>query len=152
MARRKVPYRKPPQQWQFKKGVSGNPHGRPKGKRNLATVLDETLNETVVIVEGGQKRTVTKMEAAVKQIVDKATSGDIHAFRVLSGLARSAEDSTVPDSTSDLAKEDRKVLESLARRFGGVNQTQFHHGDTENMERNKIEHQGNKGHGGGLFK
>src|SRR5438309_5171205 len=86
MASRKVGYRKPPKHCQFKKGVSGNPQGRPKGSPKLATVLEETLNETVVIVEDGEQRTVTKMEAAIRTLVNSATSGDMHAFRVLSAL------------------------------------------------------------------
>jgi hypothetical protein len=106
MADYKVGYRKPSKSVQFKKGVSGNPRGRPKGKRNLATVLEETLNETTVIVEDGQKRTMTKMEAAVRSLVSSATSGDIHAFRVLSMLTLSGDGSD-PD-ISELAQENSR--------------------------------------------
>jgi hypothetical protein len=113
----KVGYRKPSKIVQYKKGVSGNPRGRPKGKRNLATVLEQTLNETVVIVEDGEKRTVSKMEAAVRRLVNSATSGDMHAFRVLSALTLSMEDSRTPESAADLAEADRKIMESLARQF-----------------------------------
>jgi hypothetical protein len=104
-----VGYRKPSKSAQYKKGVSGNPRGRPKRKRTLATVLEHTLNETVVIVEDGEKRTVTKMEAAVRSLVNSATSGDMHAFRALSALTLSAEDSTTPESAADLEEADRKI-------------------------------------------
>ena len=118
MANAGVGYRKPPKRTQFRKGVSGNPAGRPAGRRNLATVLEETLNESVVVTEGGEKRTVTKMEAAVKRMVRKATSGNIHAFRVLSALVLSSEESAPGLTTSELAASDQKILQSLARRFG----------------------------------
>src|SRR5712672_1690957 len=111
-----VGYRKPSKSAQYKKGVSGNPRGRPKGKRNLATVLEHTLNETVVIVEDGEKRTVTKMEAAVRRLVNSATSGDRHAFRTLSALTLSTEDSTTPQSAAELEEADRQILEELARK------------------------------------
>ena len=46
----KVGYRHPPEKSRFKAGQSGNPHGRPKGALNLATILEKTLSELVVIV------------------------------------------------------------------------------------------------------
>ena len=36
-----VGYKKPPIHTRFKPGVSGNPKGRPKGTKNLATDLAE---------------------------------------------------------------------------------------------------------------
>ncbi|MFL6437529.1 MAG: DUF5681 domain-containing protein [Terriglobales bacterium] len=118
MASAGVGYRKPPKRTQFPKGVSGNPAGRPAGRCNLATVLEETLNEFVVVTERGEKKTVTKMEAAVKRMVRKAISGNTHAFRVLSALVLSSEESATGLTTSELAESDQKILQSLARRFG----------------------------------
>src|ERR1035437_5871182 len=74
-----VGFGKPPSHGQFRKGVSGNPRGRPKGKRNLATVLERTLEEKVVINENGERKTVTKLEAALKQMVNKAAGGDLRS-------------------------------------------------------------------------
>jgi Family of unknown function (DUF5681) len=49
-----VGYGKPPLHSRFKKGRSGNPHGRPKGSSNMSTLLDHALNEQVVVSENGQ--------------------------------------------------------------------------------------------------
>jgi hypothetical protein len=81
-------YGKPPRQTRFKKGQSGNPTGRPKGTPNLATALERALSEQVVINEGGQRRTVTKLEATVTQLVNKAMMGDHRAMQQLLAVVR----------------------------------------------------------------
>jgi hypothetical protein len=88
----KVGYRRPPEKSRFKAGQSGNPHGRPKGALNLATILEQTLREPIVIVENGRRKTVTKLEAAIKQVVDQATRGKLKAVQLLAALVRSAEE------------------------------------------------------------
>jgi len=112
-----VGFGKPPKPNQFRKGISGNPKGRPKGRRNLANVLERTLQEMVVINENGVRRTVTKLEAAVKQLVNQAASGDLGAMRQLSALAGSAEQKRVAPSTKQLDHDDQKVLENVLKRF-----------------------------------
>src|ERR1700680_2347270 len=86
-----VGYGRAPRHGQFQTGRSGNPKGRPKGTLNLATVLERTLRELVVINENGQRKTVTKLEAAIKQLVNRAASGELPALRHLVELARDSE-------------------------------------------------------------
>ena len=86
-----VGYGKPPKATQFTKGRSGNPKGRTKGKKNVAAVLNAVLNEKVIINENGRKRTVTKLQAAVKQIVNRASTGDISYLRLLMQLVPAVE-------------------------------------------------------------
>jgi hypothetical protein len=112
-----VGFGKPPKASQFRKGSSGNPKGRPKGRRNLATVLERTLQEKVVINENGVRRTVTKLEAAVKQLVNQAASGDLGAMRQLSALAGSTDDEQLAPSTRQLDQDDQKVMENVLKRF-----------------------------------
>ena len=49
-----IGYGKPPKRSQFKKGKSGNPKGRPAGKKNFATYLDTMLKSKVPISENGK--------------------------------------------------------------------------------------------------
>lgn len=78
-----IGYGKPPRHAQFRKGQSGNPKGRPRGAKNSATLLNEALDEAVVVTENGRRKTITKKQAIVKQIVNKAAGGDHRAIQLL---------------------------------------------------------------------
>lgn len=78
-----VGYGRPPQTSQFKTGQSGNPRGRPKGSKNLQTLLREELDQKVQVTENGRPRLMSKRRVAVRQQVDKAVKGDAKAFNVL---------------------------------------------------------------------
>jgi hypothetical protein len=114
-----VGYGKPPKKTQFQKGRSGNPKGRPKGALNISTVLERTLREVVVITENGRRRQVTKMEAAVKQLVNQATSGDLAALRQLMALVASAErlSNDTEAGLPSLKVADQKVMAQILERF-----------------------------------
>jgi len=114
-----VGYGSPPEATRFKKGASGNPKGRPKGSLNVATVLMKTLLEKVVINEHGQRRSVTKLEAALKQLVNKGASGDLRALAQMVALAKDAEakqnmPGAQPPALGDL---DHEVMDGILKRF-----------------------------------
>ena len=87
-----VGFGKPPRRTRFKKGRSGNPKGRPRGSRTSLTLLEQALSEQVVVTENGQRKQITKGEAMLKQLVNKAASGDPRAMQMLLGEIRSLED------------------------------------------------------------
>ena len=60
-----VGYRKPPVATQFKKGQSGNPAGRARGKASLATLLERAISANVVVNEDGRRTTKSKLEVGV---------------------------------------------------------------------------------------
>jgi hypothetical protein len=120
-----VGYGKPPVRTRFRKGQSGNPKGRPRGRLNVATVLEKTLREKVVINENGRRRTITKLEAAMKQLVNKAASGDLPSVRHLSAMARAAEEQAAAamaaaagsQQNEEFSEVDATVLEGILKRF-----------------------------------
>ena len=81
-----VGYGKPPGHSRFKPGHSGNPKGRPKGSKNIATLLERALTERVFVTENGKRRSISKLEASFKQLVNRAASGDLAAMRQLYAL------------------------------------------------------------------
>lgn len=113
-----VGYGKPPKHAQFKKGQSGNFKGRPKGALNLATVLERTLREKVVINANGRRKVMTKLEVAITQLVNKAASGDGHSIRYLCQLVTSAEERSVAaDPAPQFSEVDQKVMDNILKRF-----------------------------------
>jgi hypothetical protein len=79
----KVGYKSPPPDHQFRKGVSGNPKGRPRRSGSLAEAFAEVGQELVTITEGGRQRQVSSDEAAIRQLFAKAAQGIAAARREL---------------------------------------------------------------------
>jgi len=120
---KRVGYCDPPEHTRFKRGQSGNPRGRPKGTLNMATVLARTLREKVVINENGRRKTVSKLEAAIKQVTNKAASGELKALQLLAGLVRSAEERAIKAAIpiSSLDEADEKVVLGILKRLNATN-------------------------------
>ena len=87
----KVGYRQPPLDTRFKKGASGNASGRPKGSRNVSTVIAEALAQTVTVIENGKRRKITKLQAAFTQQANKAAAGDRHSAKLMISLLHSSQ-------------------------------------------------------------
>lgn len=75
-----VGYRKPPASTRFQKGQSGNPKGRPRGRRNELP-YEAVLGQMVTIREDGQVRQVTAAEAFLLQMTKAGLEGNTAAAR-----------------------------------------------------------------------
>jgi Family of unknown function (DUF5681) len=80
---------RPPLHTRFTKGRSGNPGGRRK--QNMPSLLADALSETVWVTIDGERRRVTKREAVVHQLVDKSTTADLRATKMLFDMIKDAE-------------------------------------------------------------
>ena len=114
-----VGFGKPPKATQFREGQSGNPKGRPRGKPNMATIIRRSLEAKVVINENGQRREVTKFEAGMIQMSNKAAAGDLRALNMVTAFARSAEEREQQEISgkAGLGESDQKVLQRLMQRL-----------------------------------
>jgi hypothetical protein len=85
-----VGYRKPPKARQFQKGKSGNPGGRPKGKKNFKTlqqiIADELLEEVPITVNGKPCK-LTRIQALIRVQFAAAMKENTGAARHLMTLA-----------------------------------------------------------------
>jgi hypothetical protein len=113
-----IGFRKPPKDTRFVKGQSGNPQGRPKGSQKAATILDKACRERIRVTTNGRIRHLSKFEAAMLQLMNKAASGDLRAMQQLLGWLTwrmHSEQEGVP--TISLQESDKFVMESIAARF-----------------------------------
>ena len=97
-----VGYRRPPESSRFRKGQSGNPRGRPRG-RHRAPPYEAVLGQMVTIREDGVERRVTAAEAFLLQITKKGLEGDGAAARAAMAAIEEAR-------ASRLAREPQEKL------------------------------------------
>ena len=116
-----VGYGNPAHHTRFKKGQSGNPTGRPKGSKNLTTLLEKELKQRVVVTENGRRRSITKQEAMVKHLVNKAISGDRQLMQLLLDEVRLLEARVASSpSGASLDEADREVMHQIQERMRGL--------------------------------
>lgn len=110
-----VGFGKPPEHSRFQPGQSGNPKGRPKGALNLATALNRALKEKVFITEGGQRKQITKLDATIKALVNRAVKGDARAVQQMLSLGPLV--GVEPVGTAVVGADDAALMAGLMERL-----------------------------------
>lgn len=106
---------KPPPEYTWRPGQSGNSRGRPKGRKNEATIWKEILGRKITIPIGGKLTKVTILEAIQYRIANDALTGNIKSAGFI--LNRFAVTVTGGEPTTDSSDDDRAVLEAFVRRL-----------------------------------
>ena len=111
-----VGYGKPPKGTQWKKGHSGNAKGRPKGAKNLETVVRNEAYAKITIKEGGKSRIITKVEALMKSMMAKAIQGNPQAANIALTLLRDHLPHSDPEvgQSQPLTSEELEILSNHA--------------------------------------
>lgn len=119
-----VGYGKPPKEYQFKKGQSGNKKGRPKNSKNTYVLLDEILSQTIPITENGKLMHISKRNAVLIQLVNKAVKGDLKATNALLPhmLMADAKEEDKEKIMSALNRDDEKIISNYLKTLSDFNE------------------------------
>jgi hypothetical protein len=116
-----IGYGRPPEHSRFKPGKSGNTKGRPRGRRNVRTVVEDVLSQRITIREGDRTRSLSKLDGLVLTMVNKALGGDAKALPPLIALLRSVgliNEAPEPASTEPITANDSEIVAEFIRRHG----------------------------------
>jgi hypothetical protein len=111
----RVGYGKPPKHSRFRPGHSGNPSGRKKGARNLATDVKRTLKVPVKVNEGGRSRKVSTQVGMLMLLREKALKGDARALDRFLELGIRFNNEPASEASQPLSTDDQAILQAYAK-------------------------------------
>jgi hypothetical protein len=103
----RVGYGKPPIHSRFRPGVSGNPHGRPRGvstDRAISLTLKEAYRQ-IAVREGDETRTLPALQAAIRKLMHIGLKGNGPALRAYITMVREIEQAEAKRALAKAADE-----------------------------------------------
>ena len=111
----KVGYGRPPKHTRFKPGQSGNPKGKAKGVRNVATDVQQTLNAMVRVNADGKPRKMSAQKAVIMRAVEKALKGDSRAAAQVLELMQRYNNDAPPARKAATSADDQALLDAMKK-------------------------------------
>lgn len=112
-----IGYKKPPVTTRFKKGNRANPHGRPRGSKNLATLLERALDQAADADPSERRGRLTKRDLVVARLVERSAGADLAATKLLFELLRKIDPRmvTVPSDPIGVSPIDDPIAQVRAK-------------------------------------
>lgn len=114
-----VGYGRPPPEHQFKPGQSGNPKGRPKGRKSEAKMIEEVLYKKVAVRGPGGIRKISVYEAILNGVAQDSIKGNTRAAAFL--FSRYAAAAATGQDASELSADDKAVMDEFLKDFLAAN-------------------------------
>jgi Family of unknown function (DUF5681) len=98
---------------------SGNPKGRPRGSKNLSTLVIEAADNRVAVNLDGKQRFISRAQATVLQLANRAVEGEPKAiikFLDLIDEMESRHETALPVE-SPFTKEYCEVIDQIYQRM-----------------------------------
>ena len=82
-------------------------------------MLRAALNQRVYVIEGGRRRSVTKLEAMTTQLVNKAIGSDLSAVKLLLLMQEAVEkrEGTPSIPQTEFGQDDENLMKQLLERM-----------------------------------
>jgi hypothetical protein len=108
----------PSNRGRFQTGQSGNPRGRPRGSRTLRTELAQILKERIGVSEAGKRKRISRQQALLLKLLEKALRGDIRAASTIIGFVLKLEPKTAEQAAPNraLSVDDNEIIADFLRR------------------------------------
>jgi len=116
-----VGYKRPPKSTQFKPGQSGNPKGRPKGRRPIGAILQEIMQKRMSVTENGKTKRLSTLEIMLRRLTNDAIRSDHKAIKLLVDLLDRYGDA--PEASlqvNELLAEDAEILQQYLKLPGST--------------------------------
>ena len=104
---------RPPVEKQYKPGQSGNPKGRPRGRRNTKTIIERVLEEPVSVRLGEKTRTLPMVEAILYAQAARAVQGDVRSAGFVFDLAGDFMDSVTALGQQGVRPPSAELFENI---------------------------------------
>jgi hypothetical protein len=115
MAEEDVPKRRP--NGTMMPGHTPNPNGRPPKSRNLITLFNEKRDEKISIKQDGKATKMTRQEAWITNLWNKAVACDPKASAAILAIMRQSGQLDPVGDAEELSEDDAAILQALIGRL-----------------------------------
>lgn len=114
-----IGYGKPPKKNQFKPGYSGNKQGRPKGHKNMMSIVRKCAREKILAKQGDKTIKIDKREALFRAHLNEGIKGNEKSARIALKLILESDKQELEQmqKISLLNQNDNEILNTFLKQL-----------------------------------